>query len=262
MKKHKILLISLLLLLLPAICFSDNSEDDILFQASTIDALMQGVYDGEVTFAELSKRGDFGLGTFNALDGEMVCLDGVFFKIKTDGMIYPVSPEEKTPFAVVTVFDAGSAVSIENIPSYESLKSYIGTLLPSKNIFYAIRIEGNFKSVKVRSVPKQDRPYRPLAEVVKDQAIFEYKDIAGTIVGFWSPAFVEGVNVTGYHMHFISEDRNRGGHLLGLNLGEGAIFIDDTPNLFIKLPMNDDFLKTDLTSSETAELNKVEGKDK
>ena len=44
-----------------------------MFQRSTINALMQGVYDSNTTFeGELKSYGNFGLGTVWALDGEMI----------------------------------------------------------------------------------------------------------------------------------------------------------------------------------------------
>ena len=64
----------------------------VLFQASTIGALLDGAYDGDVTFAELAEHGDLGLGTLDALDGEMIALDGRFYRADVDGGIHPVDP--------------------------------------------------------------------------------------------------------------------------------------------------------------------------
>ena len=75
-----------------------------VFQNSTINALLEGVYDGSMTYGELRRHGDFGLGTFNALDGEMVAFDGEFYQIKSDGIAYPVADEQRTPFATVLFF--------------------------------------------------------------------------------------------------------------------------------------------------------------
>ena len=196
-------------------CISLRNQD-VLYQTSTINALLEGIYDGEETFGELKKYGDFGLGTFNALDGEMVAVDGKFYQIKTDGIAYPVSSSMNTPFAVVTFFKPDKIFIIDKVKNYEELKKFIDERLPSKNIFYAIKIEGNFEYIKTRSVPRQKKPYPPLVEVVKKQSIFTFHNVKGTIVGFRCPSFVKGLNVPGYHLHFITEDRKAGGHILAV----------------------------------------------
>ena len=188
-----------------------QADKDTLFQVSTINALLEGVYDGEVSFKELKSRGDFGIGTFNGLDGEMIGLGGRFYKVKADGAAYPVSDSEKAPFAAVTFFRPDKTVSVGKVTSYEQLEQKIDDIIPTKNIFYAIKIEGVFDYIKTRSVPKQEKPYLPLVEVVKNQPTFEFNDVEGALVGFYCPDYVKGVNVPGYHLHFITKDRKAGG---------------------------------------------------
>ena len=236
----------------------DSGRDDVLFQVSTIDALLEGVYDGDVTFGELGRHGDFGIGTFNRLDGEMICLDGEFYKIRVDGKVYSVPNEEKTPFAVITDFSADSTLKVNNIEGFKLLEERLNPLISSKNIFYAIRIDGKFEYVKTRSVPGQSEPYQPLASVVKEQALFEFEDVRGTIVGFWCPSYVKGINVPGYHLHFILEDRSSGGHLLECKISDATVKIDDTFSFYMVLPEEKEFLSADLSSNKENALKKVE----
>jgi len=197
---------------------SRDSKDG-LFQASTINALLAGVYDGDMTFRTLRQHGDFGLGTVNALDGEMIGLDGKFYQIKTDGKAYLIPDTMKTPFAEVTFFNPDTTLKIrESIENYDQLKSYLNRLLSIKNIFYAIKIEGTFSYIKTRSVPGQKKPYPLLVNVVKHQATFEFHQVKGTMVGFWCPAYVKGISVPGYHFHFITADRKAGGHVLASSM--------------------------------------------
>ncbi|MBN1571891.1 MAG: acetolactate decarboxylase [Deltaproteobacteria bacterium] len=244
--------------LLPSGCRLDSEEREVIYQISTIDALMEGVYDGEVTFDELKKHGDFAIGTFNALDGEMIGLYGKFYQIKVDGKAYPAAGTMKTPFAVVTFFDADKTVKTATGDDFERLKTAVDDAMPTKNIFYAVKVEGTFKYMKVRSVPRQERPYRKLVEVVKDQAIYEYDDIEGTVVGFWCPDYAKGVNVPGYHFHFISKDGTVGGHVLDCTLGETIAGIDCTSGFFMALPDGGDFFETDLSGGKKTDLEKVE----
>jgi acetolactate decarboxylase len=102
-------------------CSRSHQDRDTLFQVSAINALLAGVYDGDVTFEELSEHGDFGLGTFQSLDGEMVELDGSFYQVKTDGVAYPVDNAMTTPFAEVTFFEADRSERLDKCENYAQL---------------------------------------------------------------------------------------------------------------------------------------------
>jgi acetolactate decarboxylase len=240
-------------------CAALQQEQDTLFQISTINALLDGDYTGSMTFGELKRHGTFGLGTVDKLDGEMIGLEGRFYQIKTDGVAYPVPDSMTTPFAVVTVFDADTTLPSQDRMDYEGLKKYLDEAIPDKSIFYAIKIEGVFNYIKTRSVPKQTEPYPPLVEVIKKQTIFEFHDAKGTIVGFRCPNSVKGVNVPGYHLHFITEDRKAGGHLLACQLQDATIAIDYTSEFYMVLPQHETARqKSDLSKDRSEELKKVE----
>lgn len=232
--------------------------NDVLFQTSTINALLEGVYDGDLDYERLEQYGDFGIGTFQALDGEMIGFDDEFYQIKADGKAYPVSDSMKTPFAVVTFFESDESVMLENVIDYKQLTQVLDSNLPTKNIFYAIRMDGKFKYIKTRSVPKQNRPYPRLVEIVKNQPTFEFRDVEGTIVGFWCPSYAKGVNVPGYHFHFLSGDKKSGGHLLECQMENVKAEIDYTSGFFMTLPDSDDFYKVELEEDKKNELGKVE----
>jgi acetolactate decarboxylase len=239
-----------------------GDEGDTIFQTSTIDALMEGVYDGDFTFGELKKHGDFGLGTLNDLDGEMIGLDGVFYQVRSDGKVFVVPDSEKTPFAAVTFFDADKSVPLTKPLGCRELESYIETLLPSKNIFYAIRVEGSFDNVKTRSVPKQKKPFPPLTEAVKHQSYFELKNVRGAMAGFWLPEYMKDINAAGFHLHFISEDKASGGHVLDCTISDVKIEIDYSRGLDVSLPETSDFYNADLTTTGSSDLNDVENEKK
>lgn len=255
-----IYLLLLLLALSSGGCASLQQDQDTLFQISTINALLDGDYRGSMTFGELKRHGTFGLGTFDALDGEMIGLEGGFYQIKSDGVAYPVPDSMTTPFAVVTVFDADKTLPSQNGMDYEGLQSYLDEAISDKSIFYAIKIKGVFNYIKTRSVPKQQEPYPPLVEVVKEQTVFEFHDVEGTIAGFRCPDSVKGgVNVPGYHLHFITADRKAGGHLLACQLHDGTIAIDYTSEFYMVLPHHErTHQKSDRSKDRSEELKKVE----
>src|SRR3954452_7058604 len=168
-------------------------EAHVLFQASTIAALLQGAYDGDVTFSELAEHGDLGLGTLNGLDGEMIALDGRFYRADVDGRVQPVAPERRTPFAVVTRFEPTIEAEFGGPLDHQELLDRIDGLVPESASSIAIRLDGEFELVRARSVPRQSPPYRPLIEVVAEQHEFELREVRGTMLGFRFPSYVEGI---------------------------------------------------------------------
>ncbi|MHB8118019.1 MAG: acetolactate decarboxylase [Methanothrix sp.] len=234
------------------------ADDDVLFQVSTIDALLQGVFDGFYTFDDLKTHGDFGIGTFDSLDGEMVALDGDYYQIKADGVAYPVQGNMTSPFATVTYFLADQTIAIQNASNFTGLSRQLDEKLPSTNMFYALRIDGTFPYIKTRSVPKQEKPYPRLADAVKNQSVFEFSNVTGSVVGIWAPEFSKGLNVPGYHLHFITADRKAGGHILDLQVDDALANVDITPGFAMQLPTTGNFYKVDLTQDLQSEIKKIE----
>ncbi len=221
------------------------------FQSSMVSALLQGIYDGEMTFGELAKHGDFGLGTFNALDGEMVCVDSEFFALRSDGKAHPVDPRAQTPFATVMFFEAEMERDLTGPIDRPSFETLLAELAPKKNGFYAIRLDGRFSWMKVRTVPRQEKPYPGLVEVVKNQPVFEFEDVSGTLLGFRLPDYTVGINVPGYHLHFIDDARTCGGHMTEFTLATGRLQLDHTIDLHLEIPeANSDFDAADLVSGD------------
>ncbi len=168
-----------------------------IFQTSTINALLESVYDGDVTFGELARHGDLGLGTFDALDGEMIALDGEFYQARSDGSVRRVAPETRTPFAVMIPFDPSLDVVISEPADFAGLMAALDAAAPSANLFYALRADGRFDWIKLRAVPRQEKPYPPLVAVTEHQPEFEHREIAGSLVGFRFPDYTQGLNVPG-----------------------------------------------------------------
>lgn len=231
-------------------CAKKVDNTDTLFQVSTINALLEGIYDGNMTFEELKQHGDLGLGTFNALNGEMLMLDGKIYQVKSDGKVYPAADSMKTPFSAVTFFEEDTTLVFDSTLEYKSLEKLLDNILPTENIIYAIKIEGSFKYVRTRSVPVQEKPYPPLSEVVKNQPEFEFHNEKGSLVGFRLPYYLSGINVPKYHLHFITEDKKGGGHLLECETDSIKIGIDFTENIFVSLPETKEFYDADLDTEK------------
>ena len=215
-----------------------------VYLSAPVNALVEGLYEQKMPFTQIKRHGDFGLGTFDDLDGEMVMLDGEIYQITSTGEVHRVAEQACTPFACVTFYRPLSRDRLETDMSYADFQDWVEQLLPSPNIFYALRIEGRFSQLKLRSVPKQEN-YRPLVEVAREQSVFTFTDIEGTLAGFFTPSFLGSVSVAGLHLHFLSTDRRRGGHLLECRPAGVKAGVQMLPTLELALPMRLDYLTCD-----------------
>jgi acetolactate decarboxylase len=207
-----------------------------LFQASTVEALLGGAYDGDLSLDELLEHGDLGLGTLNGLDGELIVLDGEAFRANLDCSLVRPDGSARTPYAVVVPFTPGSPVKLEGPISESELEARLAGALEQPDRPVAVRIDGHFDAVRVRSVPAQRPPYPPLAEAIAHEHILELSDVSGTMVGFCFPDALDGIELLGWHLHFASQDRQRGGHVLGCLLREGIAHVDSATDLHVELP--------------------------
>ena len=201
------------LLALPSAGVAQGSRDT-LYLAAPFVALADGLYDGEVTFAELKLHGDLGLGAIAGSDGELVLLDGRCHQVKGDGSVAVLPDSLTTPWAMATFFEPEWQTEVTGPVDMPALFEFLDSKLTDPGLPHAFRIEGGFAQIRTRSVAGQKPPYRRLIEVIRDQVFFDLENVEGTIVGFRIPGYLEGVNVPGYHMHFVTADRRAGGHVL------------------------------------------------
>jgi len=224
-----------------------------LFQVSTTGALVEGIYEQAVSSRVLLNYGDFGLGTFENLDGEMVVLEGDIYQVRSDGIVSKITNEIGTPFAVVVPFAADQDMCVELASSLENITAICDRYRDSDNLFYAIRIDGHFNQVHTRAM-RATRDGLPLARAAAVQPEFDFNDLDGTLVGIWAPQFSSALNVAGYHFHFLSEDRTKGGHLLECSGSNLRIRVERLSEFHLSLPESEEFLKADLTRDPSKDL--------
>jgi acetolactate decarboxylase len=232
-----------------------------LFQVSTSTALVEGIYQGAVRVGTLREHGDLGLGTFENLDGEMVAVDGHFFQARGDGSVHECDDDALSPFAVVTRFEAEAEVQLADCADLQALITRFDELRQSDNLFFALRVDGKFDYVHARAMCKTEEGV-PLVRAAAFQPEFEFRDIPGTLVGFWTPEYAKMFNVPGYHLHFLSADRNHGGHLLDCRGSDLRLRIQREGDYRLALPETEDFLKADLRHDPSADLAEAEGEKK
>ena len=226
-----------------------------IFQVSTSGALVEGIYERAVSTKILPNYGDFGIGTFDNLDGEMVVLDGDIYQVRSDGTVNKIVDDTGTPFAVVVHFIADRDEVIMEANSFEILRSICDRYRDSANLFYAFRIDGVFDQVHTRAMRATTEG---LAKAAAAQPEFHFKNTRGTLVGIWAPEFAGSLNIAGYHFHFLSDDRKEGGHLLDCSGKNLRVRVERLTDFHLCLPETEEFLRADLTKDPSKDLEYAE----
>jgi acetolactate decarboxylase len=228
-----------------------------VFISSPLAALVEGIYRADTTIGRIREKGNFGIGTFNDLDGEMVILDGKVYCLRPQGDAEVIDDDIRTPFALVTEFEGDTEERFDHPIAEADFEHALLDLIPSRNLMYAIKVAGKFSYVRARSVPKQSN-YLPLAEIAALQTVFEFHDVEGVIVGFYTPDFLSGIHMVGLHLHFITADHKHGGHLLGAAAGGVTVAMQHAPSIELGLPLTLDFMTMERQRDMDADLDKVE----
>lgn len=209
---------------------------ETLFQLQAFNLFSNGNFEGNTTFAEIAKHGDFGIGTLNDLNGEMIALNGKFYQIPTNGSPRQIGGSEKTPYATVAFFEADKTFQVGDSLNYSQLIARINSTLMNYDAIYAINVHGYFSFAKTRSPPAQIKPYPSLTDAIKNQTVFAITGVYGTAVGFYFPASMNGVDSTGYHFHLITDDFSAGGHLLECTVSNATVETDQINNYHLQIP--------------------------
>ena len=227
-------------------------------QVSLFSVLLSGRYGGVITVAELKKLGCMSIATMDRLDGEMQMIDGVVYQACADGNVYLPDDDATVPFGTVAEFHAEQSVRLADIPSYELFEARMAECCPQENLPLAIRFTGDFRRMKVRAVARQERDGVGLAEAAKNEAVFDFADCSGDLLGFRLPGYVNGVNAPGWHLHFMDAERRRGGHVVNFSLREGVLRFCHADDFQIRLPPPEVLAGLDLGRDWSRELKRAE----
>jgi len=233
--------IVLLILLIASLNYPQKKVSRTLYQSSPIIGLLNGVMNDSFTVGEIAKYGNFGLGTFNGVDGEMIILDGKVYRVDNSGKVTLPGKLTRTPFVTAAFFHADTVITVKDSLNLNQLQEFIDKSLASKNLIYAVKITGRFKYIESRSENKQTQPYTNLADVLKNQSVFKFNKIEGILIGIKTPAYLQGANAPGYHFHFLSKDKKSGGHILNCITENIKIEIETLNNLELKIPASKEF---------------------
>jgi acetolactate decarboxylase len=159
---------------------------------------------------------------------------------------------------VITRFAPDSEILLQQCPDLSHLLAQFDQLRHSDNFFFALRVEGHFAYVRTRAMCRTKEGV-PLVQAAAVQPEFEFNNVLGTLVGFWTPEYMKSLNVPGYHLHFLSADHQSGGHLLECSGADLRLQIQREGDYRIALPETEDFVKADLRRDPSADLAKAEG---
>lgn len=243
---------------------SSAKKEKSIYQVALLQSLTQGYYDGIIKVSELKQHGDTGIGTFEGVNGEMIVLDGVVYQALSDGSVKVADDNETVPFSNVTFFDSDTSEELSDIADINSLKKKLTEKVEEKgkNLFSMVKMTGEFKKMLVRSELKQEKPYKTLDKALEtDQREFTYENIKGTVVALYCPDYMNGLNTSGWHLHFISDDKEKGGHILDLSFEKAKAEYDMVQEFDMKLTDNEDFQKTSLADDVSDAIKKVETSD-
>lgn len=212
-----------------------GGDEGAAFQTSSLEALLDGAYEGDLTIGELLQHGDLGLGTVDHLDGELVVVDGDAHVVRADGRVERVPPQTGTPFAAVCRFEPGPPAELGACSTLHEVTEAVDAAAPEA-VVLAVRLDVRVRRAVVRSVARQEPPYPPLREVTAHQREWVLHEVAATVVGFRFPHVTGGLEVPGWHLHLLSHDRTAGGHVVDLALEAGSFVFEAIDRLHVEVP--------------------------
>jgi acetolactate decarboxylase len=230
-----------------------------LFQYGIASAFIEGLYEGQLSIDELKMHGNFGIGAPDHVDGELTIVDGKAFQSNAKGQTSEAPGNLKTPFAFVTTFKADASVLFSNVQSISNFFERIEAILPNPNAIYAVRISGTFSKIKTRAFPPMlDKPGKPLAQLLDQQHFFEANETQGVMVGFYMPGYLSGINITGLHFHFLSQDRSAGGHVIGLSAQNLVVETAELKDFHLQTLDTNEFRKFRFNGGNSLQLRQIE----
>ena len=220
-----------------------------LFQHNTLASLMAGVYEGSLTIDDLLKHGGFGLGTMNMIDGELIILDGHVYNAKGDKTVTEPDGSAQIPYGAVVNHNPLKETYVNELMQSSDIEKLVQSEFPSENVFYSIKMQGTFSKMHVRVIEKSTIGTK-FVDAAANQPEFMEENISGTVVGIWSPELFHGVSVAGFHLHFISDDKKFGGHIMDFEASKISIEIGMIDELVQNFSVQDQhFMKTDIDVS-------------
>lgn len=213
-----------------------------LYQYGIAESFLGGLFRGGLPVSELKKNGNFGIAAPNLVDGEVIMYQGKVYQTRSNGKTTLMSDTARVPLAFVCFFKPDTSFRISQALSQKQLEEQIEHYLKNKNGVYAIRISGLFDRIKTRAFyPVTTEPFPPIASLIAGQKTFEMAQQQGTIFGYKVPPYLKGLNIAGYHFHFLANDFEKGGHVLDFLVKDAVVEIALMKALKLQIPNDKTF---------------------
>lgn len=252
-------ILSIIFYFLSSNLFAQTNKPNTLYTFGHASALIGGLYDAHIPYGKIKPYGNFGLGAPDKLDGEIIVFNNKFYQTQSSGKTFEVKDTDLTPFVIINNFKSDKKIEKVEALTKDQLFHLLDSILTKKNGIYAIHIRAKFNNVKTRAFPMITRkPYQPMAQLLSLQRFFNFENIEGDLIGYRLPSYMEGPNISGYHFHFLSEDKNKGGHLIDMILRDMTIEIDELDSFSVQPPPTEAFQNFDLEKDRRNEVKAVE----
>ena len=233
-----------------------------MFQVSTLQALALGYTRAVMTVGELLQHGETGLGTYEDVNGEMIAIDGKCYRATEDGTVAEAGADMGVPFSSVAYMDGCREFTLTGDYDMESLKNELNNRIDEVfglNSMHIIQIDATFDKIYARSEAPYKSAHVTLKSMLeKTQTSFDFSDVKGSLVGVYYPDFMDGINASGWHLHFVNEERPLGGHVYELCMKQGLVRIAKRNNIEIQLPKDAAFDTYSLKNASDDEIKQVE----
>ncbi|GBG97086.1 acetolactate decarboxylase [Lactococcus termiticola] len=212
-----------------------------IFQEGSYRTLNGGFYEGTISLEEALTHGTVGIGTLDGANGEVIILDGIAYHGDAQNQVRFVDGKEKLPYVAVLEHQADKSFELKDLANDQALAEILGQL-PSQSTAFSIALTGNFEKIEISSKPANNTEAYP--EIMAKQPHFTRENIKGSIVGIWSPNHLSGLYGDGFHLHFISEDKDFGAHLVAFDVVEAQAEVGQITDMTQHFPTdNENFQK-------------------
>jgi acetolactate decarboxylase len=127
------------------------------------------LYEPVITVGQARAHGNFGVGQYAELDGELTAVDGVFFHARSDGSVKVATDDDQLCFAQLCFFDPTIEEQITGPQDESAFQSFFQSKMLFPNDFWAFHITGRFTEIVPTAPPALTKPYPPFAEAVRPE---------------------------------------------------------------------------------------------
>ena len=217
-------------------------QDNNLYQYGITEAFLSGLFHGKLPVSEFKKNGNFGIAAPDMVDGEVILYNGKVYQTRSTGVTTEMPDTAKLPLAFACFFKPDTAFTIIHAISEADAFAQIDAHLHHKNAIYAVRITGLISQLKTRTFyPVSSEPFPPIASLIANQKIFNISGVKGTLFGLRVPNYWTGINIAGYHLHFIGDNFKTGGHVVDFIPENVLVEIAEIKAVNIQVPQDSAF---------------------